>query len=296
VTLGGSTCLPWGRQHQTVAAVVMVLAAVAPGCSDRSGEASKATGTTAAVGGTSATIGSGSATGPVTEDDMTGIDDYLRRLDVELDRLDSDMAVGEGEMQQVVFETRKRVAIGAVTRRVLALRERLAAVKSLDRVSDGDRTVLVSQLQEQINGLTGLSARIQGDVDEATLRADAQRIVTDYRVYVLTIPKARGFVVVDVELAAADRLSSLADRLASTVDQARGDTTAARADLALVRSKLATVSGTVAPVPAGLLALEPAGYPAHLSILEQARQSLRAGRSALSDAAGFARLVIAELK
>jgi hypothetical protein len=274
----------------------MVLAAVAAACSDRSGGASKAPGTTAAVGGTSATIGSGSATGPVTEDDMTGIDDYLRRLDGELDRLDSDMAVGEGEMQQVVFETRKRAAIGAVTRRVLALRERLTTAKSLDRVSDGDRTALVSQLQEQINGLTSLSARIQGDVDEATLRADAQRIVTDYRVYVLTIPKARGFVVADVELAAADRLSSLADRLASAVDQARGDTTAARADLALVRSKLATVSGTVTPVPSGLLALEPAEYPANHPILEQARQSLRAGRSALSDAAGFARLVIAELK
>ena len=51
----------------------------------------------------------------------------------------------------------------------------------------------------------GTVALLQGDADEASLRADAARIVTDYRVYVLTIPKARGVMVADIELGAADR-------------------------------------------------------------------------------------------
>jgi hypothetical protein len=282
--------------RRALAVVAMVLAVgAAAACSDKSNGASKATATTASTGGTS-TPSSAASTGPVTDADVTEVDQVLRRLDGELDRLDSDMAAGEGETQQVVLEARKRVATGAITRRVLALRERLTAAKSIVRLSDTDLSALTTQLQDQINGLTNLSARIQGDNDEATLRADSQRIVTDYRVYVLTIPKARCVVVADIELAAADRLTVLADRLKAAIDQAKGDTTKAQTDLGLLRSKLTTVTGTVSPLSAGLLELEPAGYPANHAVLEQSRQSLRTGRAALADAASLARSVIADLK
>ena len=284
------------RNRRTLTALVMVLAAAATACSDPSDGASKASATTVPTGGTSSPISAESATRPVTEADVTEIDEVLRRLDGELDRLDSDMAAGEGETQQVVLEARKRAATGAITRRLLALRERLTVAKSVVRLGDEHRLALTTQLQEQINGLTSLSARIQGDTDEAILRADAQRIVTDYRVYVLTIPKARGVLVADIELAATDRLTRIADRLANAIDQARRDTTEAREDLASMRSKLAAVDAAVPPIPAELLALQPAGYPANHAVLEQARQSLRTGRSDLADATILARRVIADLK
>jgi hypothetical protein len=296
MTLGGFTSLPRSRHRWALTVVVMILAVGTAACRDKSDGASKATATTSSTGGVAAPTSAGSPIGPVTDADVIEVDQVLRRLDGELDRLDSDMAAGEGETQQVVLEARKRLATGAITRRVLALRERLTAAKSIVRLGDADRLALTAQLQEQINGLTSLSARIQGDADEATLRADAQRIVTDYRVYVLTIPKARGIVVADIELAAADRLTKLADRLGAAIDQAKGDTTEARADLALLRSKLADVVGAVPPLPAELLALQPAGYPANHAVLEQIRQSLRTSRSALSDAASLARRVIADLK
>jgi hypothetical protein len=199
--------------------------------------------------------------------------------------------------QQVRLEAAKKVATGAITRRVLALRQLTTAAKSSLRVSEADRTALMTQLQDQINGLSGLNARIQGDTDEATLRADAQKIVDDYRVYVLTLPKARGIVVSDIELNAADRLTKLADRLSAAIDQASGkDTTRAKADLAALRAKLAPVTGAVSPLPAALLALQPAGYPDNHTTLEQTRVALRTGRTALEDAATLARAVIADLK
>jgi hypothetical protein len=284
-------------KRRRVLGVVALAVAVAagPACSDKSKGASQTTQTTAPTGGTSATSSTGPA-GPVTDADVTEVDQVLRRLDGELDRLDSDMATGEGETQQVVLEARKRAATAAITHRVLALQERLAAAKAIVHLSDADRAALTTQLQDQINGLTNLSARIQGDNDDATLRADAQRIVTDYRVYVLTIPKARGVVVADIELTAADRLTMIADRLSAAIDLAKRDTTAAQADLTQLRSKLTAVSGAVTPLPAGLLALQPAGYPANRPVLEQTRQSLRTGRAGLADAASLARRVIADLK
>ena len=284
------------RNRRALTVVVMVLAAGAAACSDRSGGASKASATTAFTGGTSSPPSAGAGAGPVTEADMTEIDQVLRRLDGELDRLDSDLAAGEGETQQVVLEARQRAATGAVTRRVLALRERLTAAESVVQLGEDHRAALTTQLQEQINGLTGLGARIQGDHDEATLRADAQRIVTDFRVYVLTIPKARGVMLADIELAATDRFTKLADRLATAIVEAKRDTTDTQENLAQMRAKLGAVTAAVPPIPAALLALQPAGYPANQTVLEQARQALRAGRTDLADASVLARRLIADLK
>jgi hypothetical protein len=199
--------------------------------------------------------------------------------------------------QQLRLEVAKKAAAAAITRRVLALRELLTAAKSIARLSDADRTTLTTQLQDQVNGLTSLNAKIQGDGDEASVRADAQKIVDDYRVYVLTIPKARGVVVADIELNAADRLGQLAGRLSVAIEQATGkDTTKAKADLSSLRAKLAAVTATVSPLPAGLLALQPAGYPGNRSTLDQTRTALRTGRAGLADAVALARQVIADLK
>jgi len=199
--------------------------------------------------------------------------------------------------QQVRLDAAKQLATAAITRRVLALRELTTAAKAIVRLSDADRTALTSQLQDQVNGLTSLNAKIQGDGDLATVRADAGTIITDYHVYVLTIPKARGVVVSDIELTAEDRLSKLADRLQTMIDQASGkDTTKAKTDLAALRAKLTSVTTAVSPLPAALLALQPAGYPGNRTTLEQARATLRTGRQTLGDAATLARTVITDLK
>jgi len=199
--------------------------------------------------------------------------------------------------QQARLTAAKQVATAAITRRVLALRELSTAAKAITRLSDADRTALTNQLQDQVNGLTSLNAKIQGDGDEAAVRADAGTIITDYRVYVLTIPKARGVVVSDIELTAEDRLSKLAGRLQTMIDQASGkDTTKARADLASLQAKLTSVTGMVSPLPASLLALQAPGYPGNRTTLEQARATLRTGRQTLGDAASLARTVITDLK
>ena len=206
-------------------------------------------------------------------------------------------AGAQQQQQQLRVEASKKIATGAITRRVLALRELSTAAKSIVRLSDADRAELTTQLQDQINGLTSLNAKIQGDTDEAQLKADAAKIITDYHVYVLMIPKARGVVVADIELNAEDRLSKLADRMQTMIDQASGkDTTKAKTDLAAMRAKLNTVTTSVTPVPAALLALAPSGYPGNRPTLETTRTTLRTGRQALNDAATLARTVIADLK
>ena len=80
--------------------LALVLALGTAACSKGSDKAAKASATTsssAPAGGTSTTTPA--ATGPVTDADVADVDALLHRLDTELDRLDSDMATGEGEVQ-----------------------------------------------------------------------------------------------------------------------------------------------------------------------------------------------------
>jgi hypothetical protein len=83
------------------AMVVVLVSAVAVGaCSKDSGKDSKATATTTSSAPTGATpTSAAAASGPVTDADVTDVDQIIHRLDSELDRLDSDMATGEGDVQ-----------------------------------------------------------------------------------------------------------------------------------------------------------------------------------------------------
>ena len=284
------------------AAAVALTAALALGsaaCSDKSDEGSTASSTTVLNDTASSPSTTAPETGPVSDSDVAEVDQVLHRLDNELDRLDSDMATGEGDTQQVRLEAAKNVATGAITRRVLALRDLITAAKAIIRLPDADRGALTTQLQDQINGLTTLNVKIQADGDPATVRTDASHIVTDYRVYVLTIPKVRAVVAADIELNAADRLTKLADRLAKTVDEAAAkgkDVARAQADLGSLRTRLGALTGSVSPLPTALLALQTSGYPGNHAVLEQGRTTLRTGRAGLADAAVLARHVIADLK
>lgn len=280
-------------------ALVAMLALGSAACRDRSGGGSGAASTTVSSGSAQSQTSAVPDTGPITEADVAEVDDVLRRLDGELDRLDSDMAAGEGDSQQVRFEAAKAVATGAITRRLLALRDLTTFVKGVSRLSEADRSALTDQLQAQVNGLTTLNAKIQGTADPAAVRADASRIVTDYRVYGLTIPKARSVLAADIELNAAERFTMLADRFSATVNQAQmkgKDTARAVTDLISLRASLVGVSDSVSPLPAALLALLPSGFPEYQPVLEQARLTLRTARAGLADAARLARQVIADLK
>ena len=81
--------------------LAMALAVGAGACTDRSGGRSGASPTTAFTGGGAAAAADGTtpASGPITEADVAEVDQVLRRLDAELDRLDSDMAATESEVE-----------------------------------------------------------------------------------------------------------------------------------------------------------------------------------------------------
>jgi hypothetical protein len=79
--------------------LLMALAVGTAACSKDSESGSKAPGSSAATGASLAPTSAAPETGPVTDADVAEVDQILHRLDNEIDRLDSDLATGEGEVQ-----------------------------------------------------------------------------------------------------------------------------------------------------------------------------------------------------
>jgi hypothetical protein len=122
-------------------------------------------------------------------------------------------------------ETKERPLAKVKTAVTARIDKRLAALQRFDatlgkatRVEAGHRATLDKLIDDQTAGLTTLRTKVAGETTAAAVKADAQSMVNDFRVFILTGPKVRLTAAIDTELAVADKLG---DR--SEVDQAKLD-------------------------------------------------------------------------
>jgi hypothetical protein len=187
----------------------------------------------------------------------------------------------------------------AIERRLETLARLATRVRENRHLTDDHRAALAELIQGQIDGLTALDAKIQADTDPETLRADVKSIVTDYRVYLLTVPKVHLVIGADTELAAATKLEQVATRLQGKIDEAAAaghDVTTAQGHLDEMTAKIGDVRASAGSVADSVLPLVPQDYPDNKPVLEAAQASLKAGRAALHDARQLARQVVADLR
>jgi hypothetical protein len=168
-------------------------------------------------------------------------------------------------------------------------------------LTDADRAALQSQLAADTSGLAALRAAIDGETDVTALRADLGKIVTDYRIYLLMVPKTAEVIAADTELAAVTRLDTLSTKLQARIDTAGAagkDVTRAQAHLGAMDAKVAQVSPLVQGIPAAVLPLTPAQYDSGTAkpILTSSHTSLQGGRGLLAGARADALACIAALK
>lgn len=194
------------------------------------------------------------------------------------------------------IKTRAKVE---VDRREVALTALKTRVDGAKRVTADHRSTLDGQIVAAADGLRSLNAKIQADTDVTTARADAQRIVTDYRVFVLVEPRTHLVIAADIDTAGATRLTAVADKLDAAIAKAQAngkDVTGAKTALADMRSQISAAQAKSTAVPGSVLPLTAAGYPGNKPTLTAARDSLRAAHDELKAAIADARTVIADLK
>ncbi len=157
------------------------------------------------------------------------------------------------------------------------------------------KTAFTKQIQDEITALTALKTKLAADADLATARVDVQSIVTDYRVYVLMLPKARmtasadRFAVVEAKLAALD--ATLQTKV--NAQKAAGhDVTAMQASLDDLKAKTADATSKTSTLAAQLLAIQPTDYNANHAVLVTYRAALATAQTDVKAARDDAKSVI----
>ena len=174
-----------------------------------------------------------------------------------------------------------------INRRLVTITTLQDHVSNPNGLTDGDRSALQGLLAADTTGLTALKAKIDGETDVTTLRADIGTIVTDYRIYLLMVPMTAEVISADSEAAAVGRLTTVAGKLQDRIDAASGDVSQAQADLDNMTASLGQVStSTLSDMTQALLALTPAGYNAGTAgpVLKADHTTLQGIRTSLNAA------------
>jgi hypothetical protein len=100
-----------------------------------------------------------------------------------------------------------RNAVAArIDKRLAALQRFTATVNAAKQLQDGHRGTLTKLIGDSSAGLGALKTKVLAETTAAGVRADAQSMVEDYRVFMLTGPKVRLTAAIDTELAVIAKL------------------------------------------------------------------------------------------
>jgi hypothetical protein len=198
------------------------------------------------------------------------------------------------------LDAAKTAVTNRINLRLTALQRDTTIVAAAKDMTADHRTTLTVLINQDTTGLTALKSKVAGETTLEGVKADAQSMVDDYRVFILVGPKVRLTRAGDVEAVATTRLRTVHDKLADLVAKAKAagkDTTTAEQDLADMSAALDKVgtdtSGQVAAVLAIPAGPDAAGIHAKVSAVQAA---LAAGRADLKRAVDDAKKVREFLK
>lgn len=189
-----------------------------------------------------------------------------------------------------------------IDRRLATIERLRGAVDGARRLTDEHEAALERILDRSASGLRALRAEIEAATTVGELRTDLQRIVEDFRIYLLVVPQVRLVIAADVTEAAIARAIQVADRLEQAIQAAEAagkDVGDANEHLASMRAHIRAADAKVDGLAGRILPLTPADWNDGTArpILERSRLAIaEARRVELQAAIADARAIIAELR
>ncbi len=100
--------------------------------------------------------------------------------------------------------TIKSIADKEITRRITSLNNLITRISQMSKLQTESKNALIGSANSQISELTNLKTQIDAESNAEALKAERKSILTQYRIYMLFIPKVH-------ILAAGDRISEITD-------------------------------------------------------------------------------------
>jgi hypothetical protein len=169
-----------------------------------------------------------------------------------------------------------------INRRLKTLNTAKTKISSATRVSDTDKAMLTSEVADEIAGLTELRTKLDAETTIAGAKADAQSMVTDYRVYALIVPKLQLVRVANDQQVVEGKLTALAATLQTRIDTAKAggkDVASLQTQLDDLNAKVASAKATSMTVQAKVMVLQPTDYNTDHTVLSGYRDQLKTARA-----------------
>ncbi|MBI5003938.1 hypothetical protein HZC00_02500 [Candidatus Kaiserbacteria bacterium] len=191
-----------------------------------------------------------------------------------------------------------------ISRRITALGSLNDRVQAMARVSGDWKSSISTTVRDQIASLSTLQAKIDGDIDLDTLKADIKSIAESYRIFMLVLPQGRITTAADHIQIAAGTFTTLSGKLAARINDAQGsghDVADMSASLADMNAKIAEANTQAAAATTAVSSLKPDGgdktiVDSNKAALKDAQSKLKAARDALQAARKSAGDIVKALK
>jgi hypothetical protein len=193
------------------------------------------------------------------------------------------------------IDTARKACGAAVAKRLTSLGTLKKNLDAAPAVASPNRAALDSQIDAAVTGLTALKATIDADTALPKLRTDCRKVVSDYYVSALLVPKVELVRAAGRVQAAAGTLKHLAGLLQARVDGAKvrnKDVASAQGYVTDLGLKVDAATKAAAGVPPAVLPLDAAGFPGNRPVLAAARASVEEARGALKGALAAARTAV----
>lgn len=190
--------------------------------------------------------------------------------------------------QAQTMERLRTKANKEIERRIESLQKLITKINSVKRLTDSQRTTMVTQVQSEITNLTTLKSKIASDTTIDEIRTDVQSIVKSYRIYVLYIPKMTIIANADKIL---NLLSGEMNTLTAKLQVRINELSANGVDVATINGlmaerklKLDDAAAQAQKAIDTVIDLTPEGWPENKTQLQSARDMLAAARKDINDA------------
>lgn len=172
--------------------------------------------------------------------------------------------------QQQHLTNIKTKGAAEITRRLTSLNTVLSKINTATKLSSSDKTTSIDEVNTEITGLRTLQTQLSADTTLTSAISDAQSIISEYRVYVLVLPKIWLVKTADDQQVTQANLTTLAGKLQSrlTAEKTAGkDITTLQNDLNDMNIQI-TDSQKISPVvEADVIKLQPSDYNSDHTIL-----------------------------
>lgn len=180
-------------------------------------------------------------------------------------------AIASATARPVTPATQVKAVIAAgdekVAQRLADLTKLTAKVNATTKLSSANKAALLAEISSTTTGLNSLKTKLDADTTLETAKTDSKLKLTDYRVYLLVVPKVRLVKVADNQLTKETQLLGFADLLKTKV--ASSDQSATLTPkVADMIAKVSAAQKLSQEVAATVLPLKPSDYNSNRTILK----------------------------